>query len=122
MITSSQPRKQRKYRYTAPLHIKSKFLNAHLSDELSKEYGIKTLRVIEGDTVKVMRGDYAGTEGKVREVDVKHECVIVDGVSEVKADGKEVPRRLHASNLLITKLNTDDERRLGKHRKGGEKE
>jgi len=121
MITSSQPRKQRKFRYTAPLHIKNRFLNAHLSDELSKEYGIKTLRVIEGDTVKVMRGDHAGTEGKVREVDVKHECVIVDGVSEVKADGKEVPRRLHASNLLITKLNTDDERRL-KRRKGGKKE
>lgn len=118
MVTSSQPRKQRKYRYTAPLHVKGRFLSSHVSEDLAKEHGIKTIRVVEGDTVKVMRGDHAGTEGKVREVDVKHESVTVDGVSIVKADGKEVPRRLHASNLLITKLNTDDERRL---KKGGKK-
>lgn len=114
MVTSSQPRRQRKFRYTAPLHIKSKFLNAPLSADLQKEHDLGTLRVIEGDTVKIMRGDHAGTEGKIREVDVKHESVIVDGVFEVKADGKEVPRRIHASNVLITKLNLDDERRLGK--------
>jgi large subunit ribosomal protein L24 len=119
MVTSSHPGKQRKYRYNAPLHIKSKFLNSHLADDVAKEYGIRTLRVIEGDTVKIMRGDHAGTEGKVRGVDVKHESITVDGVSEVKADGKEVPRKIHASNVLITKLNTDDERRLGK--KGGKK-
>jgi len=114
MVTSSQPRKQRKYRYTAPLHIKSTFLNAPVSDELVKEHGRKTLRVIEGDTVKVMRGDHKGTEGKVREVDVKNEAVAVDGIVEVKADGKEMPRKIHASNLLITKLNTDDGRRLSR--------
>jgi large subunit ribosomal protein L24 len=114
MVTSSQPRKQRKFRYNAPLHIKSKFLNAHVSDEVAKEQNLKTLRVIEGDTVKVMRGDHAGTEGKVREVDLKHESITVDGVFEVKADGKEVPRKVNASNVLITKLNTDDERRLKK--------
>lgn len=119
MVTSSQPRKQRKFRYNAPLHIKSKFLNAHVSADVATEHGIKTIRVIEGDTVKVMRGDHAGTEGKVREVDVKRENITVDGVSEVKADGKEVPRKIHASNLLITKLKTDDERRLKK--KGGKK-
>lgn len=118
MVTSSHPGKQRKFRYNAPLHIKSKFLNAPVSEDVTKEHGVKTLRVIEGDTVKVLRGDHAGTEGKVREVNVKHENVTVDGVSEVKADGKEVPRKIHASNLLITKLNTDDERRLTK---GGKK-
>jgi len=118
MVTSSQPRKQRKYRYTAPLHIKSKFLSAHVAEDAAKEFGVKTIRVIEGDTVKVMRGDHTGTEGKVREVDVKRESVTVDGVFEVKADGKEVPRKIHASNLLITKLNTDDERRF---KKGGKK-
>jgi large subunit ribosomal protein L24 len=119
MVESSHPGKQRKFRYQAPLHIKGKFLRAPVDDEVTKEFGVKTLRVIEGDTVKILRGDHAGTEGKVREVDVKHESVTVDGVSEVKADGKEVPRKVHASNLLITKLNTDDERRIA--RKGGKK-
>jgi large subunit ribosomal protein L24 len=119
MVESSHPGKQRKYRYQAPLHVKSKFLRAPVNDEVTKEFGVKTLRVIEGDTVRVLRGDHAGTEGKVREVHVKNESVTVDGVSEVKADGKEVPRKVHASNLLLIKLNTDDERRLGK--KGGKK-
>jgi large subunit ribosomal protein L24 len=116
MVISSQPGKQRKFRYNAPLHVKGRFLDAHVSEDVAKEHGVKTLRVIEGDTVKIMRGDHAGTEGKVRGVDVKHESVTVDGVSEVKADGKEVPRKIHASNLLITKINSDDERRL---KKGG---
>jgi large subunit ribosomal protein L24 len=113
MVTSSQPRKQRKYRYNVPLHVKGKFLRAPLSDELQKEHDLSTLRVIEGDTVKVLRGDFAGTEGKVNAVNVKREYVNIDGVAVAKADGKEMPRPVHTSNLLITKLNLDDERRLG---------
>ena len=120
MVTSSQPRKQRKFRYTAPLHVRSRFMSCRLNDELTKAYG-RTARVIVGDTVKVMRGDHAGTEGKVRGVDTKRESVTVDGVSEVKADGKEVPRKIHASNVLITKLNLDDERRLGRKKEGEKK-
>ena len=107
---SSQPRKQRKFRYTAPLHIRSQFMGCRLSDELTKKYG-RTARVVVGDTVRVMRGDHRGTEGKVRDVDVKREQVTVEGVSVAKADGKEEPRPLHPSNLLITKLNLDDKKR-----------
>ena len=64
MITSSQPRKQRKYRYNAPLHVKGKNLRAHLSEELIKEHNVKTLRVIEGDTVKVHEGRPRRHRGK----------------------------------------------------------
>ena len=87
MVTSSQPRKQRKFRYTAPLHVKGKFLRAPLSDDLQKEHSLSTLRVIEGDTVKVLRGDFAGTEGKVNAVNVKREYLNIDGVMVAKADG-----------------------------------
>ena len=111
MVTSSQPRKQRKFRYNAPHHVRSSFINARLSEELSKKYG-RSARVIVGDTVKVMRGDAAGTEGKVREIDVKREKVIVEGVSVAKADGKEEARPIHPSNLLITKLNLEDAKRV----------
>lgn len=111
MVTSSQPRKQRKFRYNAPLHIRSRFMSCRLNDELTKTYG-RTARVVVGDTVKIMRGDHAGAEGKVREIDVKREQVTVEGVSVAKADGKEEPRPIHPSNLLITRLNLDDKKRV----------
>jgi large subunit ribosomal protein L24 len=111
MVTSSQPRKQRKYRYDAPLHVRSTFMTCRLNEELTKKYG-RSARVVVGDTVRIMRGDFAGTEGKVREIDVKREQVTVEGVSVAKADGKEQPRPVHPSNLMITKLNLDDGKRV----------
>jgi len=110
MVISSQPRKQRKYRYNAPLHVRSTFMGCRLNDELTKKYG-RTARVVVGDTVKIMRGDSAGAEGKVREINVKREQVTVEGVSVAKADGKEEPRPIHPSNLMITRLNLDDKKR-----------
>jgi large subunit ribosomal protein L24 len=111
MVTSSQPRKQRKFRYTAPLHVRSRFMSCRLNDELTKKYG-RSARVVVGDTVKIMRGDHAGVEGKVRDIDVKREQVIIEGVSVAKADGKEQPRPIHPSNLMITRLNLDDKKRV----------
>src|SRR3989338_176397 len=35
---SKQPRKQRKYRANAPLHLRKKFVNVNLSKELRKKY------------------------------------------------------------------------------------
>ena len=111
MVTSSQPRKQRKFRYDAPLHVRSTFITARLSADLSKKYG-RSARVVVGDTVKVMRGDAAGTEGKVREINVKREQIVVEGVSVARADGKEEARPIHPSNLMITRLNLDDPKRV----------
>ncbi len=113
-IESSQPRKQRKARYTAPSHVSTKFLNAPLSAALKEKYPRKTLRVIKGDTVKVTRGDFAGDEGLVDAVDTKLHKIIVHGVSNTKADGTEVPRAIDASNVEITKLNLADKRRVEK--------
>lgn len=70
-IESEQPRKQRKARYQAPSHVKSKYLSAPLSAALKEKYKKKTLRVIKGDTVKVTRGDFVGNEGLVDAVDTK---------------------------------------------------
>ncbi|WP_321505153.1 50S ribosomal protein L24 [uncultured Methanoregula sp.] len=113
-IESSQPRKQRKARYTAPSHVNTKFLNAPLSEALKEKYTKKTLRVIKGDTVKVTRGDFVGNEGLVDAVDTKKSKLVVHGVSSTKADGTEVPRGIDASNVQITKLNLADKRRVEK--------
>ncbi len=113
-LESSQPRKQRKARYNAPAHVSTKYLSAPLSEELAGQYKRKTLRVIKGDTVKVTRGDFAGEEGLVDAVNTKNATVVVHGVSSTKADGTEVPRAVHASNVRITKLNLNDKRREAK--------
>jgi len=110
-IASKQPRKQRKARYTASAHEKTRFLNAPLSSGLKEQYGKKTLRVVKGDTVKLTRGDSKGEEGIVDAVDTGRAKLVVHGISLTKSDGTEVPRKVDASKVEITKLNLEDKRR-----------
>jgi len=105
---SKQPRKQRKRMFQAKLHERHKFLHAHLSKELRKKYGKRSLRVRVGDKVKVLRGSYAGHTGKVIEVDMKRLRIKVDGVTVKKADGTEVPVPIHPSNVMIVELGEVD--------------
>jgi large subunit ribosomal protein L24 len=112
--TSSQPRKQRKAQATAPLHERGRTLSAPLAPTLREQYKRRHLRVVKGDTVKVLRGDHRGEEGVVDEVDVKHSLLLVHGVSITKADNTEVPRPVSPSKVRITKLNLKDRIRSGK--------
>ena len=111
-MTSKQPRKQRTRARAAPLHERHRFLRSPLSEELREEYGRRNARVCQGDTVEVMRGDFAGHEDEVVRVDTKELAVHVDGVTIETADGEEVARPLKASNLLITAVNDADEVRM----------
>ena len=110
-MTSKQPRKQRKSQANAPLHRRHKQLRATLSDELRAEYGTRSTRVNVGDTVEVMRGDHAGTEGEVLRVNLSDAVVHVEEVTVEKADGEEVAYPIDASNLRITNIDLDDDRR-----------
>ena len=109
--SSKQPRKRRKYQYNAPLHIKHKFLAAHLSKELIKRYGNRSIPVRKEDTVKVLRGQFKGKSGKIEKVFVKKTRVWIEGVNKTKRDGSKSFYPIHPSNLLITELNLSDERR-----------
>ena len=110
-MSSEQPRKQRKSQAQAPLHRRHKALRATLSEELRDEYDTRNTRVNTGDTVEVLRGDHAGTEGEVLRVDLVDEVVHVEEVTVEKADGEEVAYPLDASNLRITSIDLDDDRR-----------
>jgi large subunit ribosomal protein L24 len=83
-------------------------MSAHLSLSLMEKYGKRALPLRKGDTVKILRGDYKGMEGKVTKVDLKRLRVTVDGVTKEKADGTTVHVPIAPSNLLITKLNLED--------------
>ena len=96
-------------------------MRATLSEELREEYGQRNVRVNAGDTVEVLRGDHAGAEGEVTDVDLDDAVVRVEEVTVDAADGEEVPRALDASNLRVTALDLDDERRR-ERLEGGETE
>ena len=113
-FSSTQPRKQRLQRLTAPHHVARKQMASHLSEELLLKYNRRNLTVIKGDEVKMMRGDHKGTVGKVLTIDARFRKVTVDGITNKKADGTEVPLPVDPSNLLITKLNLEDNRRRSK--------
>lgn len=110
--SSTQPRKQRKYTYNAPLHVSGKFLSAHLSKELRTKYGKRSAVVVKGDKVKIMRGQFKGIEGKVEKVDHVRKIVHVEGVQQMKVNGIKAYYPLSASTLLITSLNADDKKRV----------
>jgi len=70
------------------------------------------LRVSKGDTVRVMRGEDKGKEGKVIRVFLKTGRVLVEGVNLVKMHRKartaeeqsgirEAPASIHASNVML---------------------
>ncbi len=107
-VSSAKPSKQRKALYNAPLHLKKKLLNAPLSPELREKYGVKRLPVRKGDTVRIMRGDWKGHEGKVVRVDTKKSRIFIEGVQRKKADQTPVYYPIHPSKVMIIKLDLSD--------------
>jgi large subunit ribosomal protein L24 len=77
------------------------------------------MRVSKGDTVRVMRGEDRGKEGKVLRVFPKTGRVLVEGVNIVKKHRKartadeqsgiiEAPAAVHASNLMLIDAKTGE--------------
>ncbi|MGC8998073.1 MAG: 50S ribosomal protein L24 [Candidatus Bathyarchaeia archaeon] len=105
---TSKPSKQRKMLFQAPDHIRYKHFAAPLAPELRKSYGTRSLPVRSGDTVRVLKGDHKGFEGKVARVDRKKFRIYVEGLTREKVDGSTVFVPIHPSKVMITKLNLDD--------------
>jgi large subunit ribosomal protein L24 len=108
---SRQKRKQRKYRYNAPLHLRQKMISANLNKELRKKYGKRNIELRKDDKVKVMRGEFTKKEGKVIKIDLKKLKIYVDTVQITKKDGSKINPPIDPSNLQIMEL-VDDRRRL----------
>ncbi len=103
-----KPSKQRKRLFQAPDHIRYKHFAALLSPELRKSYGTRSLPVRSGDTVRVMRGDRKGFEGKVSRIDRESYRIYVEGLTREKVDGTTIFVPVHPSKVMITKLNLED--------------
>jgi large subunit ribosomal protein L24 len=102
-MTSIQPRKQRKARYDAPMHVKARQMHVHISKELRAKLGVsrRSIQLHKGDKVRLRRGDEAGKIGAVMEVDCRNRIVYAEGFVNKTAKGVEKLRALQPSNLEI---------------------
>lgn len=117
-MISKKPRKQRYNLFNAPLHKKRKWIAAHLAENLLLKYDRRSLPVVKGDTVKVMRGNFRGHEDKIAKVHVRDQTVEIEGVVTTTAKGEKIAKPIHANTLLITKLNVTDKWRRDKLERG----
>ncbi len=113
--SSKNPTKQRKYRDNAPLHIKDKLISANLNDILRDELGVRTLSIVVGDRVKIMRGDDKGTEGIVSRINRKEEKIYINNVDRQRTDGTVREKPFQPSNLQLQALNLSDPERIAKY-------
>lgn len=102
------PGKQRNRLFNAPAHIRHKLMSAHLSPDLVKSHGVRTLPVKKGDTVRIMRGDHYGFEGKISRVDLKNFRIFLEGLTREKVDGTVIFVAVHPSKVLLKNLNLSD--------------
>ena len=108
---SRQPRKQRKYRANAPLHIRRKLMSANLSKTLKQKYGKKNFPLIKGDKVRIMKGEFKKKTGKIELVDLKRLRTTIEGLNRTKKDGTKIKVYFSPSNLQIQELNLEDKKR-----------
>ena len=106
--SAKDPSKQRKRLHNAPAHLRHKLMSAPLAPELVSSKGAKTLPVRKGDTVRVVRGDHAGFEGKVNRVDLKRFRIFLEGLTREKVDGTNIFVSVHPSKVMIKNLKLDD--------------
>ncbi|MCW4052130.1 MAG: 50S ribosomal protein L24 [Candidatus Bathyarchaeota archaeon] len=115
----TKPRTNRKKLFQAPGHQRHRQFSAPLSSDLKKEHGANSFPAKTGDTVRVMRGDRSGFEGKITKVDRKKYRILVESVTREKVDGTAIPIPIHPSKVMIINLNLDDKwRREALKRKG----
>ena len=103
-----KPSKQRKMLFQAANHRRHKHFAAPLSPELKASHGFRALPVRSGDSVRIMRGDQKGFEGKVTRIDQKKYRIHVEGLTREKVDGTTIFVPIHPSKVMITRLNLDD--------------
>ena len=112
-IASKKIRKQRKYIFNAPLHIKQKFMAANLAKELRKKLGKRNLEVRKEDSVKVMRGKFEGKSGKISIINLKKGRIAIQGIQRQKKDGTKINVWFYPSKVQLTEL-VEDKKRLSR--------
>eukprot|EP00186_Timspurckia_oligopyrenoides_P001837 CAMPEP_0182446676 /NCGR_PEP_ID=MMETSP1172-20130603/4461_1 /TAXON_ID=708627 /ORGANISM="Timspurckia oligopyrenoides, Strain CCMP3278" /LENGTH=120 /DNA_ID=CAMNT_0024642641 /DNA_START=100 /DNA_END=462 /DNA_ORIENTATION=+ len=86
-------------------------MSAPLSQELRAKYKVRSLPIRKEDEVSVVRGKYKGREGKVTTCYRAKYMIYIDRVQGEKAGSRAVPVGIHPSNVMITKIKLDKDRK-----------
>jgi len=108
---SSSRSKSRKAHFAAPSSVRRKIMSSALSKELRGKYNTRSLPVRKDDEVLIVRGKYKGREGKVTQVYRKKWVIHVDRVQRDKSNGSTSPVGIHPSNVVITTIKLDKDRK-----------
>jgi len=100
--------------YKATYAVRSKQISGSLSKELRKKYGKRSIRINVDDTVRIIRGEYKGIDGKVTKISTEKSGVAIEGIKKEKLKGEKIDVYIPSSNVLIIGLNTDDHWRKSK--------
>ncbi len=100
--------------YRASHVVKSKQVSSHLSKELKKKFSKNSIRIVEGDNVKIVRGEFKGVDGKVSKISIQKNSVVIEGVKKEKTKGEKFDVHIHSSNVIVTGLISDDKCRTSK--------
>ena len=100
--------------YRATNQFRGKQAGSHLSKQLREKYGQRSVRIQNGDTIKVIRGEFKGVDGKVIKVSTAKHTIAIEGVKKQKRKGDKIDVYIDSSNVVITNLNMDDKWRTAK--------
>ena len=81
---------------------------------MRKKYGKRSVRIKEGDTEKIIRGEFAGVDGKVTKISVADRGVNIEGVKKEKLKGDKFDVYVHTTNIVLTGLDSGDKWRINK--------
>merc|ERR1712051_15523 len=122
MGVSSSRRKSRKAHFSAHSEARRVLMSANLSKELQARHGVRSMPIRKDDEVIITRGMYKTREGKVIACFRRKFVVHIERITWEKVNGTSVPVGISASNLTITKLKMDKDRKLSLERKSRNKE
>ena len=94
--------------YRATNQFRGKQAGSHLSKQLRQKYGQRSVRITNGDTIKVIRGEFKGVDGKVVKVSTAKHTIAIEGIKKQKRKGDKIDVYIDSSNVVITNLNMDD--------------
>ncbi|KAA8496763.1 60S ribosomal protein L26 [Porphyridium purpureum] len=114
---SSSRRKSRAAHFSAPSHVRRVIMSAPLSRELRTKYNVRSLPIRKDDEVMIQRGALKGRDGKVTTCYRKKFVIYIDRVLREKKNGQTMPIGVHPSNVVITKIKLDKDRKAILERK-----
>ncbi|KAL7561240.1 hypothetical protein ACA910_004161 [Epithemia clementina (nom. ined.)] len=109
-VTASR-RKNRKAHFSSHSEARRRLMSANLSKELQARHGVRSMPIRKDDEVMITRGFYKAREGKVIACFRKKFVVHIERITRDKVNGGQVPVGIQPSNLVITKLKLDKDRK-----------